>query len=301
VPDQRRDLTAKLMLVGLSVAWGLTWPAMRFALAEMPPFSMRFVTMGLGAATLFAILRWQRRDLGVTGATAWAHVAVAGVLNIVGFSVLAAFAQLSAGTSRVVILAYTMPIWSSLMAWAVLGERLDRARGLALALCVAGMIVLIYPLAGAGLPGGIMLAIAAAMSWAAGTVYLKWARIPGDPITVAAWQLVVGFLVVTLGLPFFEGWPHLWPLHAPALVSVIFVGVVGSGIAYLLWFDIIMRLPAMTASLGVLMVPMIGVVASILSFGERPTLTDLAGFALIFAASACVLIASSERVPPEPT
>jgi len=301
VPDRNRDLTAKLMLVGLIIAWGLTWPAMRFALFEMPPFSMRFVSMGLGAATLFVILRLQRRALRVEGGIAWAHVAVAGLFNIVGFSVLAAFAQLTAGTSRVVILAYTMPIWASLLARPILGERLNSARAAALALCVAGMAVLIYPLAGAGLPGGILLAIGAAMSWAAGTVYLKWARIDGDPITVAAWQLVVGFLIVTLGLPFFEGWPHLWPLHWPALVSGIFVGIVGSGIAYLLWFDIITRLPAMTASLGVLSVPMIGVIASVLLFGERPTLPDLIGFALIFAASACVLLASSERVLPEPT
>jgi len=301
VPDQSRDLTAKLMLVGLSVAWGLTWPAMRLALNELPPFSMRLISMGLGAATLFAILVLQRRTLSVPRATDWLHIAIAGVFNIVGFSVLASFAQLTAGTSRVVILAYTMPIWSSLLARPILGERLNAARGAALALCVAGVAVLIYPLAGAGLPGGIMLAVAAAMSWAAGTVYLKWARIAGDPITVAAWQLVVGFAVVTLCLPFFEGAPHLWPLHAPALLGVIFVGLVGSGVAYLLWFDIVARLPAMTASLGVLMVPMIGVVASVLMFGERPTIPDLIGFALIFAASACVLLASSERVPPEPT
>ncbi len=301
MPDRNRDLTAKLMLVGLTVAWGLTWPAMRFTLFEMPPFSMRFVTMGLGAATLFVILALQRRTLSVTGATARVHVAVAGVLNIVGFSVLASFAQLTAGTSRVVILAYTMPIWASLLARPILGERLNLARGAALALCVAGMAVLIWPLAGAGLPGGIMLAIAAAMSWAAGTVYLKWAQIDGDPITVAAWQLIVGFVVVTCGLPFFEGWPHLWPLHLPALLGVVFVGIVGSGVAYLLWFDIIMRVPAMTASLGVLSVPMIGVVASVLLFGERPTIPDLVGFALIFAASGCVLLTSNEPVPPEPT
>ena len=46
----------------------------------------------------------------------------------------------------------------------------------------------------------------------------------------------------------------------------------------------------MTASLGVLCVPVVGVVSSMLILGDRPTVTDLIGFALIFAASVCVLL-----------
>ena len=41
LPNRATDTTAKLMLVALSFAWGLTWPAMRIALDEIPPFSMR--------------------------------------------------------------------------------------------------------------------------------------------------------------------------------------------------------------------------------------------------------------------
>jgi drug/metabolite transporter (DMT)-like permease len=66
---------------------------------------------------------------------------------------------------------------------------------------------------------------------------------------------------------------------------------VGNGIAYGLWFDIVRRLPAATASLGLLSVPVIGVVASMVLLGEVPTLADIIGFVLIFAASACVLSA----------
>ena len=72
-------------------------------------------------------------------------------------------------------------------------------------------------------------------------------------------------------------------------------GVLGTGTAYGLWFSIIRRLPAMTASLGVLGSPVIGVISSVLILGERPTPTDIIGFALILAASACVLLS---RSPP---
>ena len=77
--------------------------------------------------------------------------------------------------------------------------------------------------------------------------------------------------------------------------AVVFSGVVGSGVGYFLWFTIVRRLPAMTASLGVLSVPVMGVVSSVLMLGERPTVTDIIGCALIFAAAACVLLAPNAR------
>ncbi len=72
---------------------------------------------------------------------------VASLLNIVAFTVFGSFAQLTAATSRVTILAYTMPIWAVLLAWLFLGERPNRVQGIALGLCAAGLAVLIYPLA----------------------------------------------------------------------------------------------------------------------------------------------------------
>ena len=156
--------------------------------------------------------------------------------------------------------------------------------------------LLIRPLIGSGDPAGVGVALATAVSWAAGTVYLKWARINADPIAITAWQLVVATAVTGTGLALVEGGPHLWPADASALAALIFSGVVGSGVAYLLWFEIVRRLAAITASLAVLSVPMVGIVASILVLGERPTLADGIGFALIFAAAACVLLAPGARV-----
>jgi drug/metabolite transporter (DMT)-like permease len=57
-----------------------------------------------------------------------------------------------------------------------------------------------------------------------------------------------------------------------------------------MWFAIVRRLPAATASLGALGIPVVGVLSTVLIVGERPTATDIVGFALIFAASACVLL-----------
>jgi len=268
---------------------------MKIALTEIPPFSMRVSTAGLGALTLLVFTTLRRRGIGLPNRKAWSHVVVAGLLNIVGFSLLNSFAQLSATTSRVTVLVYTMPVWAALLALPILGERLTRVRTVALVLCIGGLAVLVVPLIADGMPGGALLAVGSGLSWAAGTVYLKWARIEGDPLAVTTWQLIVAFLVIATCLPFFEGSLHVWPVHWDALFGLTYTGVVAVGVAYALWFDIVRRLPATTAALGILSVPPIGVVTSMLLLGERPTFADMIGFALVLTASACVLVPKYDR------
>ena len=82
------------------------------------------------------------------------------------------------------------------------------------------------------------------MSWGAGTVYVKWARVDLDPLALAFWQLVIAFLVIAACLLAFDGRLNLDHAHAGSLLATAYAGVIGSGIAYALWFEIMRRLPA---------------------------------------------------------
>jgi len=280
---------ARLLLVVLCIGWGTAWVTMRMALDEIPPFSMRLATLSLGATVLTTFALLQGRKLAVGHRRTWIHICMASLLNIVAFSVFTPFAQLSAETSRVAIMVYTMPIWAAMLALPILGERLTTTRIAALTLCVAGMAILISPLADLGIPVGIMLAVAAAMSWAAGTVYLKWAKLEGDPMAITIWQLLFGVVVIAICVPLFEGRLN-FNAGAWSLFGLIYSGIVGSGVCYFLWFDIVRRLPASTAALGILSSPVIGVVTAMIVLGERPTWYDAIGFALMLAASAIVVL-----------
>lgn len=277
------------MLIALCIVWGITWPIMRIALREVPPFTMRTTSTLVGGCILFAVCFVMRRNLGIRGGKNWVHVFVASILNVASFSVFSTFAQLSAATSRVAVLSYTMPIWAVVLSWIFLRERPTGMQPVAIGLCVAGLAILIYPLAAAGIPLGIVLALGTATSWAAGTVYLKWVRLEADPMAIAAWQVVIAFFVIGACMLIFEHGPDFHAAHTAGIVATVLSGVLGTGIAYGLWFSIIRKLPAMTASLGVLGSPVIGVISSVLVLGERPTVSDIIGFALILAASACVL------------
>jgi drug/metabolite transporter (DMT)-like permease len=287
------DVQARLMLLVICLIWGLTWPAMKIALYDMPPLTMRTLTAGFGALGLLLICLVRRRSLYVRPGKDWAHVFVASVLNITAFSLFSAFAQISAATTRVAILNYMMPVWTLVLAWAVLGDRPTRMQAAAIALCATGVVVLVLPVAYTGVPLGLLLAVGAGFSWAAGTVYLKWAKLNVEPLALATWQVIVALVIIATAMFIFDGRLELAHAHTGAWIGVLFSGIAGNAIAYALWFDIVGRVSALTATLGIVGIPVLGVVSTMLVIGERLTATDTVGFAFIFAASICAQIPPS--------
>jgi drug/metabolite transporter (DMT)-like permease len=286
--------TARLLVVLLAFAWGLNWIAAAIALREVSPWSLRFAGSGIGAAILFAAALLTGHDLRVPRGEV-RHVMIAGFFNVAAFQILSGFAQLSGATSRAIIITYSMPIWTTMLSTLVLGERLNRVRVLAFGLCVVGLAVLLWPLFATGFPPFVFYSLGCALSWCIATVYIKWAQVKIEPLANAAWQLLFGFLFVAAGTFVFEGMPQLWPLQPQTILAVLYVGLFGVGLAHFLWWSIVGRLPTITASLGSLLVPVIGVTASAVLLGERLTVPDIVGFALIFAAAACVLLQPSVK------
>ena len=286
--------TAKLLVVLLAFAWGLNWIAAAVALREVSPWSLRVAGSGIGAATLFLAAIITGNNLKVPRKE-YIHVMVAGFLNVAGFQILSGFAQLSGATTRAIIITYSMPIWTTVLSWLFLGERLNKVRWFAFVLCVVGVTILVWPLFATGIPPFVFYSLGCALSWAVATVYIKWARVTIEPLANAAWQLLFGLGFITVGSFIVEGHPHLWPVKNETMLAIFFVGLFGVGLAHFLWWSIVGRLPATTASLGSLLVPVIGVSASAIILDERLTVPDVIGFALIFAAAACVLLQPNVR------
>jgi drug/metabolite transporter (DMT)-like permease len=296
-PGPSDATVAKLLLIALSFCWGLSWSAMRIALDEVSPWSMRLIGYSIGAVTLLLLIKAQGRSLAIPGGKNWLHNVIAALFLAVGFGIAGTFAQLMANTSRVIIVNYSMPVWGSLMAYFVLRERINARDALGLALCVAGLSVLVYPVAEQSLrePIGLLLALCCALCWGGGTVYMKWARIKGDLLAITFWQVMVGVVAFAIGYAIFEGFPKFEPLQWRTWGGLLFNGILGTGIAYFIWFNIIGRLSTAMASLGSLINPVVGVLGAVIILGDRPTISDWIGFALIFCAAACVLIPQRER------
>ena len=108
---------------------------------------MRLIGYSIGAATLLILLKAQGRSLAIPARKKLAACLHRRVVPRRVFGVAGTFAQLMANTSRVIIVNYSMPVWGSLMAYFVLHERINARSAMGLALCVAGLSVLVYPVA----------------------------------------------------------------------------------------------------------------------------------------------------------
>ncbi|GAB2556255.1 DMT family transporter [Leucobacter ruminantium] len=296
-PLERASRIDRALLVLVTAVWGVNFVSARFGLDATTPLGFRVLTFGGGAAIVAVVAACSRTNLRLPRTRDYLHLLVAGVFSITGFGLLAALAVLSGGVGRTSIIVYTMPLWVVLFGRLMLGERIGGRRLTAVALGAAGLAVLLVPLLVEGESAGTPAALGAALSWAIGTVYLKRAGVDAPPIALTVWQLVAGTAVLGLAALFTRD-PVFTAVPGPASwAGIVYTAVAGTAVAYLIWFRVVQRLPASTAGMGTLLVPVFGIAAAAILLGERPTLPDLAGSALILAAGLLALAPS--RTEPD--
>jgi drug/metabolite transporter (DMT)-like permease len=273
-----------LFLAITSIGWGFNWPVTKFLLSELPPLTLRGTTGVIGAAllALLAILRGQ--SLAVDPKM-WPRLVTAGLLNVSAWMVLMSLALLFLPAGETALIAYTMPVWASLLAWPVLGERPTVLRALALVMAFAGLAAIMggsgFGASVAKLPG-ILMALGGAFAFAVGTVLAKKLPIRLPPVTAAAWQIGIGCVPITIvGLLIEKSdWQQVTPLGWWLLAY----STVGQFcIAYVAWFAALSRLPASVAAIGTMAVPVIGVVASALALHEPIGAGQIAALVLTLA------------------
>lgn len=277
------------MLAGLTLGWGLNWPVMKLALAEIPVWSFRAFCVLAGAAGIALIGRamghrlWPRRH-------EWAMLTWTALFNVTLWNLFIGFGLTLLPAGRSAILAYTMPLWTVLLSALLLGEALTRRRVLGL-LCGAGALVLLLAEEISALraaPLGTLLVVAGAASWAIGTIAMK--RMPSNlPITsFTAWQFLLGGLPLLAGALAFDPW-HWQGLSAGAAGAVVYNVAISFIFCHWAWFRIVQEAPAGVAALSTLMIPVIGVLSSMLVLGDRPGVSEVLALLLVLVALATVL------------
>src|ERR1700730_16256186 len=139
-PRARAQITpAGLMFLAItSLGWGFNWPVTKYLLSELPPLTLRGSTGVIGAGLLAGLALMLGQSLKVPREL-WPRLVLAAVLNVMGWMVLMGLALLWLPASEAALIAYTMPVWASMIAWPVLGERPTVLRTLALVMAFAGL------------------------------------------------------------------------------------------------------------------------------------------------------------------
>jgi probable blue pigment (indigoidine) exporter len=279
LPDAGRLQGIALLLV-TACSWGLNWPIAKFLLTELPPFSMRAVCCAAAVVFAFALAAARGERLAVP-AKQWPRLAVFATLNYGAFIIFTTLSLAWLHASEAVIVTYSLPIWAALIAWPMLGERPTPVAVLALLLGIGGIALLVGVNAGdaswAKLPG-VAMGLIAAVLFGLGTVISKRRPLALPPITAVAWQLALSLVPVgALAMMERPDWSAVTPL---AWLAVLFVATLPMTLAYVAWFRALRMLPAAMAANGVLIAPLVGVVASALLLGDPLGPRQVAALAL---------------------
>jgi drug/metabolite transporter (DMT)-like permease len=270
-------------LVLLSVIWGGSFFFGKIAIAEIPPLTMVLSRVSIGALALFLIARLSGVRVPLAG-HAPAFIVLALISNVIPFGLIAWSQQhIPSGLSS--ILNAATPLFTVLVAQAFTrDEKLTASRLAGVALGFVGVAVMMGPallgqLGGHHLPAQLA-AIAATISYGCASVYGK--RFRGlPPIGVATAQLFTSTVIL---LPIVALLERPWELPVPSthvVGALVGLGVLSTGLAFIIYFRILARNGATNISLVTFLVPVSAILLGAAFLGEALEPREFAGFGLI--------------------
>lgn len=279
-------LLIPLGLLALYVVWGSTYLGIRFALESYPPFllaGVRFLGAGLA---MYAFLRLR----GVRPPTRrqWRNAAVTGVLLLLGGNGLVCYAEQSVSSGIAAVAVASMPLFAAVFS-GMYGQWPSRRETVGLLIGFAGVVVLNL---GSGLSGsrlGALALIAAAMSWAFGSVWSKRQDMPAGPMNTAAQMLCASIALLLVG---FGTGEHL-PAHptARATAAVVYLALFGSIVAFSAYLYVLKHARPALATSYAYVNPPVAVLFGVLLAGEHVGPFDLGGMAIILVGVGVITLA----------
>jgi drug/metabolite transporter (DMT)-like permease len=259
------------------VLWASAFTAAKVAVTYAPPFlllSSRFLLAGLVLAGL-ARLSGRRWSLG-PGAVA--RFALLGIVTMAVYLTLSYFGVQSVTSGFAALIISMNPVLTAVLAAPLLGERLTRTKLAGLALGTVGVGIVLQSRLGGGIEGpvGIAFTFGALVALSASTILYKRIAPAGDLWYGTAVQtLAAGIVLLPLGLALEPVSAIRWTPEL--LAGFLWLALAVSLCSYLLWFDMLDRLGASTASALHFLVPPIGLLLGWAVLGEHVPPLDLLG------------------------
>jgi drug/metabolite transporter (DMT)-like permease len=281
-----RERTAYLALLGMAVCFGGTWPAGKLAVEEAGPFTVAAVRFSIATVLLAIWVAWRHGPIRAPGWSNLPLVLALGATAVAGYNVFFLYGlELAPATDGAVIVPGFAPVFTVLLGWAVLRERVSRPGVVGLVLAFVGLVAVVKP--GGDLDAdrvaGAALFVAGAFCWA---IYL----LIGRP-AIARFGAVTSTLYATatgtaMLIPFSlaeRGWRDLEDAGADAWVPMLYLAVFGTVLAFVLFYEGVGRIGPARAAAFAMLVPIFGVLASVTLLGEALGLNLVLGGAAIVA------------------
>ncbi|SET07023.1 Permease of the drug/metabolite transporter (DMT) superfamily [Oceanobacillus limi] len=285
-----------LLILIITLIWGIAWVYMKASLAYMGPFTFSAFRFGTGAIALLLIVIFMKMQLPPK--EKWGHIVVVGILQttIVFLLVMYGLRFVDAGKSSIIL--YTMPIWSSFLAVKFLGEKITRNKLVGLLVGMLGLLLIIgwdfFQAQNVDMIIGEAFIVIAAISWGASNVYYRL-KLDGLPkLQVSAFQMLFGTIGIIAAAVIME-WGDPVQLQAESIFYILFTGVLASALCFTVWFVLLSKIDMVTATLSTLLVPVFGMFFSWIILDEAITWSIIYGSILIFMGIAITQVSGRKK------
>lgn len=283
----------------LASVWGGSFLFIKVSLDDLAPIQIAFLRCAIGAAVLFAALAIRRESVP-REPRLWAHLTVAALLlNAVPFT-LFGYGEQHASSVLAGIWNGTTPLFAVVFVWLALPDEPPTRAGVAgLVIGFIGVVLVLGPWSldgGSAFSSQLMFAGAAACygaSFAYSRRYISHRETSG--LALAAIQVLLGALILVPLLPI-AGMPD-GDLGADTALAMLALGALGTGLAYVLYHEIVRRAGATSASTVTYVIPVFSTILGVLVLGERVHWHEPAGAAIVLLGVAI----AQERLGPART
>ncbi|MFJ4193893.1 DMT family transporter [Pseudomonas sp. NPDC089534] len=285
------DMPVYVNLALVSMVWGGTWVAGRFLAGGLSPMfaaSLRFL---LASVALLVFLRLARIPLARPTRRQWLHLAVLGFFGIFLYNLCFFYGLQYINASRASLIVSLNPAVIGLASWLLFKERLGRMKVLGIAICIGGagtVIVSRNPQWLAASPDawiGDLLILGCVLGWGVYSLCARSLNQSLGPVQTVTFSILLGTSMLwTLAAMRGEvDWAALASLGAAQWGSLIYLGVFGSALAYIGYYDGLRKIGATRSGVFIALNPLTAVIFGALLLGERLTPAMCAGGAMVLA------------------
>ena len=278
-----------LLFGALGIMWGSSYLFIKIGVESFGTFTLIALRLLIGATLLWVVLRLRHiplpRERRVYG-----HLLVMACINIAIPFTLITWAEQSVDSALAAIIAATVPLFVIVIAPAFLPDEPIRVNGvIGLLIGFVGIVILVSPglTSVGGNPTGELALLGASLAYAIGNIYNRRNVRGLPPLIPAVFQVTFALLIVGAIALVVE---HPWEARpgAQAVFAVVWLGIFGSGLAYMAYFRLLGRWGATRTSLVAYLLPIVGIVLGFLVLQESIDSTLVLGTALVIAGVAFV-------------
>ena len=286
-------MKARLVWVILCGIWGSTWLFIKLGLENLPPLTFAGIRFVIACAILFTWIRIRRLQLPKTRSD-WIFLALTGILSFGLNYGLVFWGEQYITSGLAAVLQSTLPAFGLVFAHFHLpGERLSWAKIGGVILGVFGVgVVFSNQLAVSGKQAlaGCVALILSALFAAYANVLVKARKVKMNPVIIAGGQMFFGLLLLlAVGIPL-EGNPFNFRWTPMALISLLYLAVVGTVIAFLLYYWLVLKIDVTKSMLIALVTPVVAVILGMIVLDEEIGWRTLIGGTMIMVGIAFIVV-----------